>query len=215
MNDTPEPTPPDQDDSITAVIRHSLATTEQPRAQMVVSAQGNAAETLACIASTSATAMADELKSAIATVNGGALGDVEGRLYAQAVTLDSLFHNLTRFAFMEPRSADEFARCMKLALRAQAQSAGALSSLAEIKAGPRVLVTRQLNAAHQQIVNNAPGGKPAARIRPSKSRSSQPASLPEPSPLNNYAPLDARIPREAAPAHQPVEPVDEIHRSAD
>jgi hypothetical protein len=96
--------------------------TEQPRAQMVLSACGNAAEALERITSTSATALADELKSAIVNGNGRALGDVEGRRYAKAVMLDSLFHNSTQDVFRDPSSAEEFAPCMGLALRAQAQS---------------------------------------------------------------------------------------------
>jgi type II secretory pathway component PulJ len=134
-------------------------------------------------------------------------------LASQAATLDTLFHHLTQLAFRDPRTTDEFSAYLKLALRAQAQSANALAAVAEIKQGPRVVVAKQLNAAHQQVVNNVVEG--ASRPARRKSVSPRPALLSESSPLPDYAQMDTRSPREAAPAHQPVEAVGEVHRPAE
>ena len=74
-----------------------------------------------------------------------------------------MFHRLAQFSFENfsfenPRTADDFSAWFKPALRAQAQSANALEIPANLKQGPRVVVTRQLNAAQQHVVNNGPEG---------------------------------------------------------
>jgi hypothetical protein len=215
MNDSSIPAAdPAPADALTQVYSLAIAIAERAEADKVVGPHTLAGETLGKCFGLSPVALTESLEAAAAQIGNGSLTGVEGTLASQGVVLNALFNLLTKHAFKEPRTAEELSAYLKLALRAQAQSASALSALAEIKQGPRVVVTKQLNAAHQQIVNNAAAGE-TPRVRRVRSRSAQPAALPEPPPLPDHAQMDARIPREAAPAHQPVEPVDEIHRSAD
>jgi hypothetical protein len=191
----------------------ALAVADAPRADTVTNAHDLAGKTIGKLTDTVCAAVTTRLQQEAKAISEGRLDSVEGRLAAQAVTLDTLFHQLTQFAFGEPRTLDNFSGYLKLGLRAQAQSADALAALAEIKRGPRVVVTKQLNAAHQQIVNND-GLNPARPVRRKVAKSNQEA-LPEPSPHSDHAQMDTRSPREAAPAHQRVAAVDEIHRPAD
>lgn len=220
MNDTPElpalpeATAPSGPDALALVLQKALAEADRPRAETITNAHEQAGKTIGKLTGTVCAAVAARLQQDATAISEGRLDAVEARLASQAVTLDTLFHHLTQFAFRDPLSADDFSSYLKLALKAQAQSTTALVALAEIKAGPRVVVTKQLNAAHQQIVNNGAVDAPARRA-PRKASRAQPAFLPEPSPLPDHAQMDTRSPREAAPAHQPVVPVDELHRSAD
>jgi hypothetical protein len=79
-------------------------------------------------------------------------------LFAQAQTLESLFHNLVRRAnanMSEHLAAAE--TYMRLALRAQSQCRATLEALANIKNPPPVTFVRQANVANgPQQVNNAP-----------------------------------------------------------
>ena len=197
-----------------AALRQISATTDQPRAEKVTSPHGMAAETLAKLTSTDATALAACLEKDARAINDGSLNSVEAKLASQATTTNALFCRLTQIAFDKPLTMENFSSYLKLALRAQAQSATALIALAEIKQGPRVIVAKQLNAALQQIVNN--GAAPDETRLPLRRKNGrpQPASLPEPSPLTTYAPMVSRSPREATPEHSPLESVGEIHRSA-
>lgn len=76
---------------------------------------------------------------------------------------------------------------MRLALRAQAQSARTLETLAALK-NPTVFA-KQLNLASQQVVNNA--GKLPAKTAPA------PAELCAPAPIVSFAKTNI-----SAPAHE-------------
>jgi hypothetical protein len=214
MNDSSIPAAnPAPAGALTQVYSLAIAIAERAEADKVVGPHTLAGETLGTCFGLSPATLTESLKSAATEIVKGSLTGVEGTLASQGVVLNALFNLLTKHAFKEPRTAEELSTFMKLALRAQAQSAHALAALAEIKQGPRVVVTKQLNAAHQQVVNNVSDGAPQPARR--KSGRPRPASLPKPSPIPDYAQMDTRSPREAAPAHQPVEPVDEVHRSAE
>lgn len=215
MNTTPpalpESTSAEELKALAVSLREVFAAADQPAAEKAVGGQGSAAATVGKITSISEAALAKELSRAAAELSGGALTGVEARLLAQAVALDALFHRLIQFNLEEPRSLETFEGYSRIALRAQAQSARAMEVLATMKQPPRVIFASQLNSAHQQVVNNAPPTVKRRHPRRHPSQSPQP-SLPEPSPLQDYAPLDTGSAREAAPAHTNVASVDESNR---
>ena len=89
-------------------------------------------------------------------INQGDLSSLEKRLAAQAVTTDAIFTSLAGKAAVmidyEGFTAAE--KCLKLALKAQAQSAHTMKVLAEIKQPKHVTIANQANIANQQQVNN-------------------------------------------------------------
>ena len=129
--------------------------------------------------------MADAAKA----INSGSLVGVESTLSSQAVALNALFHRSTQFSFDGPRSAADFAAYMKLALRAQAQSASALEIVANLKSGPRVVVTGQINAANQQVIHN--GSEPMKSAKGRESASSPNSRKRRPALQQNSNPLPA------------------------
>ena len=103
-------------------------------------------------------------------VNAGDMRLPERMAVAQAHTLNMLFHRLTQ------RALNNFGNqwCepyMRLALRAQAQSARTLETLAALKSP--TIFAKQVNVANQQVVTNeAPRPrKPRARRMPFRSPS--------------------------------------------
>lgn len=140
-------------------------------AERTTSPHGLAAQTLGKLFGADARALEENMAEAAKAINGGSLIGVEGVLSSQAIALNAMFHRLTQTACEKPRTPDEFAVWFKIALRAQAQSANALEMLANMKQGPRVVVTGQLNAANQQVVNNGPEPLKPAKVRESASGS--------------------------------------------
>ena len=216
---TPElnkPTPNEKGEiSLATMLQSALAVADQPRAETVTNPHSMAAKTIGKLTGTVSAAVGTRLEEEAKAINSGDLRGIEARLATQAVTMHVLSNHLLQTAIRQSLAIDDFASYVKLALRAQAQSTAALTALAEIKQGPRVIVAKQLNAAHQQVVNNHLPSSNRAKRR-NKHLMDVPASkaLPEPSPLNQYAPMDTRSPREAAPEHSALEPVEEIHRPA-
>jgi hypothetical protein len=95
------------------------------------------------------------LKAQIKDVQGGSLAVAENTLVAQANTLDAMFNELARRAALnmgEYLGATEV--YLRLALRAQAQCARTLETLAAIK-NPPVIYARQANVATNQQINFA------------------------------------------------------------
>lgn len=219
----PEAAPASAEDIFALALSRALALADAPSADRITSPHALAATTLGKIFSLDTGALAQSLEASAREISGGTLTGLEGTLASQAATLNALFHRLTQFTFQEPRSTDDFTAHLKLALRAQHQSAAALAALAEIKQGPRVLVARQINAAQQQIVQNGPasGHTAAPRIvRSAKSRNpararprDTPQALPTPSTSQAYAPLDTRSSLQTAPRHSELEAVAPVHRS--
>lgn len=148
-------------------VRAILTIEDQPRADAITGPHRLAAETMGKLFFMEPDALSNSLEAAAVAINGGSLVGVEGTLASQGTTLNVLFQRLVMVALEKPRTAEEFATYFKLALRAQAQSANALEILANLKQGPRVVVTGQLNAAQQQVIHNGPEA-----MRPAKGRKS-------------------------------------------
>lgn len=92
----------------------------------------------------------EELDRAGDEVNTGSMRLTERMAIAQANTLDHVFNLLTRRAFAN-LGGHWFEPYLRLALRAQAQSARTLETLAALKSP--AIFTKQLNVANQQVVN--------------------------------------------------------------
>jgi len=97
---------------------------------------------------------AAELNYQISKIKAGDLGSIEARLYAQSVTLETMFTHLTRRANGQ-NLMEQFKACVSLALKAQAQCRATLETLAEIKQPRHIAFVAQANIARQQQVNNA------------------------------------------------------------
>lgn len=121
-------------------------------------------------------ALHEAINRACDDVNAGNMRLPERMALAQAHTLNHLFNRLTRDAFTN-RGNSWFEPYMRLALRAQAQSARTLETLATLKSP--TIFAKQMNVANQQVVTN--GTAPAAATP------SIPASLPAPNPIVRLA----------------------------
>ncbi len=84
-------------------------------------------------------------------VNNGNMSGPERMAMCQAKILDMLFNELLRRG-MAVIDQPEFETIMKLALKAQAQSAKALETIAILK--KPAIFAKQLNMAHQQVVSS-------------------------------------------------------------
>lgn len=92
------------------------------------------------------------LRALAGKVNEGDLAQVEAMLFNQAVSLQNLFARLVERGMVQEHMSN-IEGFMRLALRAQGQSARTLEVLAAIK-NPPVVFARQANIAQQQQVNN-------------------------------------------------------------
>jgi hypothetical protein len=93
----------------------------------------------------------NQFRRAADAVNNGNLEGPERMAMCQAKILDLLFNELLRRG-MAMVGQPEFETIMKLALKAQAQSAKALETIAVLK--KPAIFAKQLNMANQQVVNN-------------------------------------------------------------
>ena len=118
----------------------------------------------------------EEISRACDDVNEGNMRLPERMALAQAHTLNHLFNRLTQRAFTN-LGGPWFEPYMRLALRAQAQSARTLETLATLKTP--TIFAKQLNVANQQVVTN---GAPPVAATPSV-----PGALPEPRPIVRFA----------------------------
>ena len=153
-----------------AEVRAILTIEDQPRADAITGPHRLAAETMGKLFCMEPDALFNSLEAAAVAINGGSLVGVEGTLASAGTTLNVLFQRLACVALEKPRTAEELTAYMKLALRAQAQSANTLEILANLKQGPRVVVTGQLNAANQQVIHNGPEPMKRAKARKSDSK---------------------------------------------
>ena len=92
-----------------------------------------------------------QFRRAADAVNNGNMNGPERMAMCQAKILDLLFNELLRRG-MAVIDQPEFETIMKLALKAQAQSAKALETIAILK--KPAIFAKQLNMAHQQVVSN-------------------------------------------------------------
>lgn len=102
-----------------------------------------------------------QFRDAADAINNGNMEGPERMAISQAKVLDMLFHELLRRGMANADSA-HFEPLMKLALKAQAQSARTLETLAVLKKPP--VFANQVNMANQQVVNNAPATLPASPV---------------------------------------------------
>ncbi len=112
------------------------------------------------------TALAEELASQSKAVVRGDMRGAEEMLFAQAHTLQALFHELARRAGLNMGEyLDAADRYMRLALRAQNQCRSTLETLALLKNPPNPTFIRQANVAHgpQQVNNGTPAPTVPAR----------------------------------------------------
>ena len=100
-------------------------------------------------------------------VSGGDLSSLERVLAAQALSLNTMFAELSRRAATNMgRDSDATDRYLRLALKAQSQSRASIEALAAIKNPP--VFARQANIAHgpQQVNNGASPSQPTHRCQP-------------------------------------------------
>jgi hypothetical protein len=116
-----------------------------------------------------------DLRERVEKVQGGDMQPVEAMLYAQAVTLETIFTSLARRATSQ-EYLKQFQAYLGLALKAQAQCRATLEALAEIKNPRPVLITKQANISggHQQVNNGAAAESEAARARAHAAENSSP-----------------------------------------
>lgn len=95
------------------------------------------------------------LNDQIKAVNEGKMEEVEGLLVAQAVTLDAIFHSLSRQAIAHTHNLDAIERLLRLGFRAQSQSRATLETLGKLKSPQPVAFVGQANiTTGPQQVNN-------------------------------------------------------------
>jgi hypothetical protein len=109
-----------------------------------------------------------DMRERIERVQGGDMKPVEAMLYAQAMTLETIFTNLARRAAL---NAGEYLSAtdtyMRLALKAQAQCRATLEALAEIKNPRPVAFVKQANisSGHQQVNNGMQPAQQAGSVQ--------------------------------------------------
>jgi len=97
------------------------------------------------------------LDKQIDRVHGGDLSDAESMLFAQANTMDALFHHLSLHAMhcMENGGTlKEIEMLYRLSFKAQSQSQMTIRSLGELKNPKSVAFVKQANIAENQQINN-------------------------------------------------------------
>jgi hypothetical protein len=103
-----------------------------------------------------------ELKLIAEAVTTGDMKHPEALAVAQATALHTMFSRLSRQAFSNA-SSPFFDTLMRLALRAQSQSARTLQTLATLKSPS--IYAHQLNVANQQVIaNGTPLASPTSTI---------------------------------------------------
>jgi hypothetical protein len=132
-------------DETTSLIQSAVTLPEFQSALSVISAFDDGSMDLG--------KLLNQFRHAADAVNNGNLDGPERMAMCQAKILDMLFNELLRRG-MAVIDQPEFETIMKLALKAQAQSAKALETIAVLK--KPAIFAKQLNMAHQQVVTNTP-----------------------------------------------------------
>jgi len=108
-------------------------------------------------------ALTDEIKNNITSIQNGDLKQIESSLYSQAIILQDYFARLLSIASL----AHDFNHIQilgHLALKAQNQCRATLSALADIKNPKRATFIKQQNNALTQQVNNISNSKNSKKI---------------------------------------------------
>ena len=156
--------------------------------------------------------LCDDLGTQTKKVQDGDMRPIEGMLYQQAKTLETIFTSLARRAANND-GLKQFQVNLTLALKAQAQCRATLEALAEIKNPRPVQFVNQANmTTGPQQVNNAYAGTPSHSGMKSGAGNIQgePNKLLE---ANHGQRLDIGAQSEAGRGNQAVETVESIHRA--
>lgn len=149
------------------------------------------------------------LNDMVAQIKDGDMSSVERLLVTQAVALNALFGECARMVGKNMGTYLPATEAyMRMALKAQQQSATTLKILGEIKNPRQVAFIKQQNNAHQQQVNN--GTAPPSRAR--EEGRDQTNELLE---HQHGEWMDAGTAVEAGRGNQALEAVDRVHRAAD
>ena len=107
-------------------------------------------------------ALCVEITNQVEAVTKGDMKSVEGMLVSQAYTLNEVFNNLARRAYLNfGQYLDSGERFMRLAMKAQSQCRSTIETLAEMKNPRPVAFVKQANIAHghQQVNNGSSRGE--------------------------------------------------------
>ena len=145
-------------------------------------------------------------------------GHVQALLGAQAATLDTLFHSLTRRALFNMGEGDHMRAAetyMKMALRAQSQCRSTPETLMEVKHPRSAWFVKQANIAggHQQVNNGAEAPMSNATDEPRAREKQKPSNELLDDKSDEW--LDFGTPEAAIPDNQELEAVGEIHGTED
>ena len=124
-------------------------------------------------------ALANDLGEQTKNVQAGDMRPVEGMLYRQAKTLETMFTHLTRRASKQ-ENMKSFQTYLTLALKAQAQCRATLEALAEVKNPRSVAFVKQANVTNgpQQVNNTYAGASAHTAINsPAENFQSEPNKL--------------------------------------
>ena len=157
-------------------------------------------------------ALANDLGEQTKNVQAGDMRPVEGMLYRQAKTLETMFTSLARRA-ADQDGLKQFQVNLTLALKAQAQCRATLEALAEIKNPRPVQFVNQANmTTGPQQVNNAYAGTQSHSGMKSGAGNiqSEPNKLLE---AEHGQWMDTGTQGEAGRGNQAVETVESIHRA--
>lgn len=150
--------------------------------------------------------LCNDLDEQAAKVEAGNMQPVEGMLFRQAKTLETMFTSLARRAANND-GLKQFQVNLTLALKAQAQCRATLEALAEIKNPRSVQFVKQANmTTGPQQVNNAYAGTPSHSGKQSRTENfqSEPNKLLE---ADHGQWLDTRAQSTAGRANQKLEAV--------
>ena len=157
--------------------------------------------------------LCNDLGEQTAKVQDGDMRPVEGMLYRQAKTLETMFTSLARRAANQD-GLKQFHVNLSLALKCQAQCRSTLEALAEIKNPRSVQFVKQANVTTgpQQVNNTYASASGHTGINsPAENLQSEPNKLLE-ADHGNY--LDTGAQGAASRANQTVEAVEPVHRAA-
>ena len=201
----------ESNNNLQLTLRHENDTETAAIAAALTNPAVNSAGTIQRLdAQLNVNALVSELTSQLAAVNGGNMQRPEAMLFAQAETLEGLFHFLVRQALGQDR-LPQYETHMRLALKAQSQSRATLEALAEIKNPRSVAFVKQANIATNQQVNNGDNITLSAGARTRENEKPQNKLLTE----TSYETLDARRTRTTSGVNSPMEAMGAVNGAAD
>lgn len=150
-----------------------------------------------------------ELRTAGNEVVGNDLGRMERMLVNQAITLDTLFHNLAQRSHRQ-EYMKQMETYLRLALKAQAQSRATIEAIGMLKNPMPFIKQANIAQGHQQVNNGIP--EHSAHIRAGAGNSESVRSKLLEADHGNY--LDTGAQGKAVGADPAVETVGKVHRAA-